>query len=348
MANRSATNTTARARRPAWRWLRTLLLGLLALALLVPLLGAGFQAAAEAVDARRFPPPGQLVDVGDYRVHLQVMGAEHTAGPTLLLEAGAMSASPQWFRIQPALAERYRVVAYDRPGMGWSDAAPEAFSPTRAATALHTALERAGIAGPYILVGHSLGGIFVRVFAGQYPDEVAGVVLVDPSHPEQGARMGAGSDLAAAGRSMAPMPWLARVGGMRVIDLTGGMLAGVPDQHAGALRSFYANTRHIETMVAEMAGAAELGQAAVAAGGLGDRPLIVLSAGALPSGAGGDDPAAFLATWHALHAELADLSARGEQRIVTGAEHITMVTDTTHSAAVIAAVDEVAAHTGVR
>jgi pimeloyl-ACP methyl ester carboxylesterase len=348
MANRSATNTTARVRRPAGRWLRTLLLGLLALALLVPILGAGFQVAAEAADARRFPPPGQLVDVGGYRVHLHVMGAEHTTGPTIILEAGAMSASPQWFRIQPALAERYRVVAYDRPGMGWSDAAPEPFSPARAATALHTALERAGIAGPYILVGHSLGGIFVRVFAGQYPDDVAGVVLIDPSHPEQGTRMGPSNDLAAAGRSMAPMPWLARVGGMRVIDLTDGMLAGMPEQHAGALRSFYASTRHLETSAAEMAGADELGQAAVAAGELGDRPVIVLSAGALPSGAGGDDPAAHLATWHALHAELVALSTRGEQRIVTGAEHITIVTNPTHSAAVIAAVDEVAAGLGAR
>jgi pimeloyl-ACP methyl ester carboxylesterase len=348
MANRSVTNIAAHARRPAWRWLRTLLLGLLALALLVPILGAGFQVAAEAADARRFPPPGQLVDVGDYRVHLHVMSAEHTGGPTIILEAGAMSASPQWFHIQPALAERYRVVAYDRPGMGWSDAAPEAFSPTRAATALHTALERAGIAGPYILVGHSLGGIFARVFAGQYPDDVVGMVLVDPSHPEQGTRMGPGNDLAAAGRTMARAPWIAVVGGMRVIDLTGGVLAGVPEQHAGALRSFYANTRHIETAVAEMAGSDELGQAAVAVKGLGDQPVIVLSAGALASGAGGDEPAAFLATWHALHAELADLSTRGEQRIVTGADHYTIVTDPTHSAAVIAAVDKVAAGIGVR
>jgi pimeloyl-ACP methyl ester carboxylesterase len=348
MANRSATNTTTRAQRPAWRRLRMILLGLLTLALLVPLLGAGFQAAAKAADARRFPPPGQLVDVGDYRVHLHVMGAEHTTGPTIILEAGAMSASPQWARIQPALAERYRVVAYDRPGMGWSDAAPEPFSPSRAATALHTALGRAGIPGPYVLVGHSLGGIFVRVFAAEYPEEVAGMVLIDPSHPEQGTRMGPSNDLAAAGRSMSLLPWVVRLGGTRLFDMTGGMLADAPEQQAGELRSFFANERHATTTVAEMVGANELGRAATEAGGLGDRPLVVLSAGTLPAGADGGDPAAHLAAWHALHADLAALSSRGEQRIVADSDHYSIVINPAHSTAVVAAVDEVAAGVGTR
>lgn len=335
-------------RTPRFTRRRKLLLGGLALALFLPVLGAAFQAAAAAADARRFPPPGQLIDVGGYHLHMLVMGAEHTHAPTIILESAAMSASPQWVRIQSTLAAHYRVVVYDRPGMGWSGSGAEPFTATRAARALHTALERAGISGPYILVGHSLGGIFARIFAGQYPDDVAGIVLVDSSHPEQGERMGANNDIAAGARSMAILPWLVRFGGTRLIDMTGGMLEGAPAEQAGALRSFLANERHVTTMLAEMESFEALGQAAVEAGLPGERPLIVLSAGQLPDGMASADPEAYLATWHALHADLAALSSRGEQRIIPGSNHFTIVFDPHHSATVAAAIAEVAAAADTR
>lgn len=119
-----------------------------------------------------------LVDAGGRRLHLNVMG-EDKDGPTVILEAGGMSS--QWAWIQPEIAEFARVVSYDRAGLGWSEQPHDA---RHISQQLHTALEEAGIGGPYVLVGHSMGGVYARQFAGDYPDEVAGMVLLDSSYPD--------------------------------------------------------------------------------------------------------------------------------------------------------------------
>jgi pimeloyl-ACP methyl ester carboxylesterase len=166
-------------------WTGRVLLGLLALLVGLAATGASYQAIATANDQRTFPLPGQLVDVGGYRLHLQCRGTAHPGSPTVILEAGAGLASPSWAWVQSAVATTTRVCAYDRAGLGWSDPGPTPRDARQVAHELHTLLERAAIAGPYVLVGHSLGGMYVRVYAAQYPDEVVGLVLVDASHPDQ-------------------------------------------------------------------------------------------------------------------------------------------------------------------
>jgi pimeloyl-ACP methyl ester carboxylesterase len=140
------------------------------------LVGAGYEAVAASGDAHRYPMPGLLVDIGGYRLHLHCVGA---GSPTIVLDAGLGGSSLDWNLVQPELGRITRVCAYDRAGMGWSDTGPQPRTPSQLADELHTLLTNAGLAGPYVLVGHSLAGKNMRLFAQRHPDEVVGMVLID-------------------------------------------------------------------------------------------------------------------------------------------------------------------------
>jgi pimeloyl-ACP methyl ester carboxylesterase len=130
---------------------------------------------------QRYPMPGRLVDVGGHRLHIHTVGE---GWPTVVLDAGLGESALTWAGIQPEIAKFSRVCSYDRAGMGWSDPGPQPRTYPRIAAELHTLLHNAGEKPPYVLVGHSAGGFTVRLFAQFHPDEVAGVVLVDPSDEE--------------------------------------------------------------------------------------------------------------------------------------------------------------------
>ena len=130
--------------------------------------------------------PGRLVDIGGHRLHIHCTG-EGT--PTIIFDSGVGGFSLEWSRIQSALAQRTRVCSYDRAGYGWSDPGPLPRTSERITRELHTLLLRAGVAGPYIIAGHSFGGYNAQLFASNYPNETAGLVLIDASHPEQIERL---------------------------------------------------------------------------------------------------------------------------------------------------------------
>ncbi len=158
-----------------------LLRGVLILAALIAVLvsaGAALQSTASAADLERFPAPGRMIDLGSYRLHLNCAG-ESSGGPTVILEAGLGDFSPVWSAVQPALAQAGRVCSYDRAGLGWSDSSPLPRDAQYVAEELHALLAAAGESGPFVLVGHSRGGLHVLAYAALYPDEVGGLVLVD-------------------------------------------------------------------------------------------------------------------------------------------------------------------------
>ena len=130
---------------------------------------------AQKADTAQNPPAplGKLVDVGGYRVHLYCTG---TGSPTIVIVGAGFSFN--WGLVQPEVAKFTQVCSYDHSGIGWSESGPKDSCSLRVSE-VHTALKNAGIKGPYVLVGHSLGGLVARVYAGQYPDEVAGMVFVD-------------------------------------------------------------------------------------------------------------------------------------------------------------------------
>lgn len=150
--------------------------------LLSALIGAFYQTLGTRKDGKVYPPPGRLVDLGSHRLHLLESGH---GGPTILLEAGLMSTVLSWSELQQKLSRSFRVVSYDRAGLGWSDLGPMPRSAERIVEELHLLLERAAIKPPYVLVGHSFGGLTMPLFAARFPEEVAGMVLVDPVAPAE-------------------------------------------------------------------------------------------------------------------------------------------------------------------
>ena len=150
--------------------------------LVLAIVGTVYQTAATEADRHNFPPPGNLIDVGGFKMHIHCEGE---GSPTVILEAMSGGSSPHWGWVQPEIQKVTRVCVYDRAGFGWSELDPEPPTLARTVRNLHTLLVNANIEGPYVMVGHSLGGVYVRQFAADYPEEVAGVVLLDEANPQQ-------------------------------------------------------------------------------------------------------------------------------------------------------------------
>lgn len=325
-------------------WRRRLALGLLAAVVVLATSGAGWQALATARDARRFPP-AQLVDVGGYRLHLEVTGTDGAGRPTVLLDAGSGSTLAQWGWVQPALARTTRVVSFDRPGTGFSDPPPRPLDAEAYATDLHRALDAAGVRGPF--GGRSQhGGADHAAFAATYPDEVVGAVLVDPRAgrlQDDWPEVGALPDRTPVLFRLAPPA--ARLGALRLLDPLAANVDELPTGAAGRARAALASPGHWAGTIPD----ARLGERAAdllrdRGGNLGDVPLVVLSA-TEPDMSIGDvqDRAHFTA----LHDRLAaTLSARGRHVTVEGADHLSIVTGRRHAEAVTAAVHDVLAVAG--
>lgn len=164
------------------RWLGRVALGAVILLLGLAAIGVIYQGIASARDAKLYKPVNQMVDVNGIQMRLDCRGV---GSPTVVLEAGAQEWSTHWGLVQVDVAKFTRVCSYDRVGYGWSDAVGEQLNPQQVAMMLHTLLEIGGEEPPYLMVGHSFGGVFIRAFTAQYPDEVVGMVLVDSSHDNQ-------------------------------------------------------------------------------------------------------------------------------------------------------------------
>ena len=287
------------------------LAGLVLLILGLAVLAFAYEALTERKERQRLPPPGLLVDVDGHRLHLVVTGDEQP-GPTVIVDGGMVSFSSNWAWVQPELAKVVRVVACDRAGLGWSDPGPKPRDAGQSARELHTALEQLGITGPYVLAGHSYGGLAARAFAAVYPQDVAGMVLVDGSHPDQWVRFGVSSKVLGYGNKAASV--VARFGLFRIFDKEYKLLAdGLPPRAYDELMAFGRTPRALSAA----------GDAALAwddrtrplvnnAPGLGDLPLIVLSVTEQPRM--GDK----LTT---MQAELPALSSQGRHITVEGAYH---------------------------
>jgi pimeloyl-ACP methyl ester carboxylesterase len=246
-------------------------------------LGASYEAIMAAGDAERYPPPGQMVDVGGYRLHIDCQG---DGGPTVVLVTGLGGSSLLWSRVQPALAPSSRVCVYDRAGLGWSDPSNGPRTPAAIAAELHTLLTNASAPGPYVLVGASVGGKYIRLFAEQYPDAVAGLVLVDARHESVDAALTPderAAGLASAQRDGTMYWWLGRLGIMR---LFGARLAAATSPGAATLSPDISTllmvqasrSQSIDAMLGESAGMTADDARLRAERPLGALPLVVLAA----------------------------------------------------------------------
>jgi pimeloyl-ACP methyl ester carboxylesterase len=239
--------------------------------------------------------------------------------------------SSVWAWIQPEIAKFSHVVSYDRAGLGWSDADTTPMTAMQAALRLRALLLCADAAPPYILVGHSMGGLFVRVFADLFPNEVAGLVLVDASHPDQHLRSHAiDSHMRSGFRVLKRVPLLAGAGFIRLTGFFNSWSEGLPEKQAAEALAFLSSYRHLRTTRDESLAWDAICQEVRSTRGLGDKPLAVVTAGkdVLPG-----QPE--------LQSELATLSSNSVHLAVKGATHITLITHRQYAFSVIEAIRHV-------
>lgn len=197
------------------RWTGRVIGGLILLTLVLALAAATYEAIASARDKRKYPPPGKLVAVGGYRLHIYCTGE---GSPTVVLDAGNTRSSLDWILVLPEVAKLTHVCSYDRAGLGWSDPGPTPRTSQQIIEELYSLLANAGLKGPYVLVGHSFSGVHLRLYASNYANEVVGMVLVDPAIPDiwLGLTHEQKKNRAARVRRLRVQAILARLGMMRL------------------------------------------------------------------------------------------------------------------------------------
>lgn len=286
-------------------------------------------ARAKARLKRLYPPIGQMIDIGGYRLH---MHAEGEGIPTVILDSGAGGIGLSWEIVRPAIAKFTRVVTYDRAGLGWSEPSPYPRDATTMALELHTMLVNANVPGPYILVGHSLGGIVARQFAAKYPNEVAGLVMVDSAHeqqmkhfPESLVKM-----VNSMQGMMSVMKLMSKLGlfALKTSLISIGDNDKLSTELVTQMRGVRASSNsHAETLIAETESvyAAQIQPVTT----LGDLPLTVISHGqldanAVPPSLGQSVRDEYEAAWQKLQAEITSLSTRGRRIVAERSGHNVM------------------------
>jgi pimeloyl-ACP methyl ester carboxylesterase len=314
-----------RARRDLHSRTRTWLLNPVLAVLVLVALAGGYETVNRSVDTT-FAMRGELVDVGPYRLHLECTGS---GAPTVVLEpgGGASAATLGW--IAPAVARDTRVCVYDRAGRGWSDAAASPPDGAQIATDLHTLLHKAHVPGPYVLAGHSFGGLYVMAFAAQYPREVAGLVLVDstapkstPVPPQQVGSYSFVKHLSAL------VSTSSQLGVGRLIAQSS--FSDLPPRSRDEARASAATAKEMASFIDEFAVANRSESEAGQLVDLDGKPLIVLTAD-LGNAEG----------WTAAQNEMATLSVNSLHRVVPGATHQSLMEDPDHAAAVSQAIHDV-------
>ena len=314
-------------RRGLGSWIRRGLVWMIAGLLALAVIGAIYQAIATQIDQRTYSPPGEMVDVDGHLMHINCIGE---GGPTVILEAANFGMSAHWVRVQQQLAQTTRVCGYDRAGMGWSEPGPEPRDARQISSELHTLLKGAGTEGPYVLVGHSYGGLYTQMYAGRYPEEVAGVVLLDSSHPEQFTRSPEGRAMYEQTRRMgAVIPWLTRLGVTRLTNFYPAH-PDLPSQQRAQIEAFNSSTQQWVTTVDEFSATPETSAQVRSMGSLVDTPLAVITAG--------DNQAP---DWLEMQDELAALSSNSTHRVVEGATHESLLYDKGDSQVTSATIKEV-------
>lgn len=307
-----------------------------AVLVLLLIVGIGYQQLGNLMDAHRFPEPGRLVDSGGHRLKINCTGS---GSPTVVLESGWGDVLVEWQAVQPQLSTFTRVCSYDRAGYGESDAGLLPRTSSQIARELHTLLQNAGEHPPFILVGHSFGGYNVRVFHGQYPNEVVGLVLVDATQEDQYQLLPSAwkqmfaSELSHRRNQARRMPLQIRLGIARWRF----------GKQLGPYGYLILRSNYIKARASELQEIQTSAEEARAAGTFGNKPLIVLTGvqqdDSLKNTLSPEDFANFQRTWiGTLQPRLAQLSTRGKQIILSNVGHDIPTED---PAAVVSAVREI-------
>jgi pimeloyl-ACP methyl ester carboxylesterase len=264
---------------------------------------------------KKLSQPGRMIEVQGRIMHLLATGSN---GPTVVLETGASGYFGAWEWVQRELGRHTRVVSYDRSGMGFSEGGPGKRDGATIARELDELLSRAGEKAPYILVGHSFGGLLVMEYAHLYPEKTAGLVLVDPSHPDQIAR---NHELRRSmdnfRRFFHVASFAAHFGLMRLTNILSGLTEGLSPEETARGREFLASHRHLKSSARELDAWKDTTDQTRSLD-FGELPLTILSAT--------EPQVAWVKDFQKMHEEMASLSNRASHRIIPGVEHLNIVT----------------------
>jgi pimeloyl-ACP methyl ester carboxylesterase len=314
-----------RVRQIRSRGARWLLYPILAVLLLASV-GGGYETVRESLDASAYPTPGQLIDVGGHRLHLHCTGS---GSPTVVLEPGGGASSSDFAWITPVVARDTTVCVYDRAGRGWSDATDSPQDGTHIAEDLHTLLERAHVPGPYVLAGHSFGGLYVQSFAAQFPDQVAGMVLLDSTAPKPGPPPTDTQSYNVIHRAAALLSAVAHLGVGRLIAQAS--YGTLPQRAQDEARANASTARHLASFLNEFLAEANTSmQEASSLTTLGGKPLIVVTA----------DEGITDSQWQSKQDHMATLSTNSLHRHAN-ATHQSLLDDEADSAAASQAIRDV-------
>jgi pimeloyl-ACP methyl ester carboxylesterase len=293
------------------------------------LIGVLYQTISTERDRRTYPPPGRLIDVGGYRLHLYCTGK---GSPTVVLLGASFDTVSDWNWVQPKIAQVTQVCAFDRAGIGWSDLGPGPHDPQTNARELHAALEKEGVDGPLILVGHSFGGLYSRYYAAMYPHDVAGNVLIEATSPDFLRRTGKPEVMPNADPRMVNMgPVAARLGILRSLQFAP-VADTLPEKQREGLRAYYSTAKFADCAWSTFRDFPKTLAEVRATGSLGTTPLVIVV------GSGSENSSGIL---FELQKELAALSTDTVIRIVDGADHMSLVHSERYSQGTVDAILEV-------
>jgi len=313
--------TRRQLRRRSGRWLLYPVLAVL----MVASVGGGYQTVRQSIDTRAYPMPGQLVDVGGHRMHLHCSGS---GSPTVVLEPGQGGASSDSGWVAPAVARDSTVCVYDRAGRGWSEPADGPQDAARIGADLHTLLKRAHVPGPYVLAGHSLGGVYVQTFAATYPDQVAGLVLLDSTAPKPGPALPARTEPYDVPGRVSAVSAVAHFGAGRLIARAA--YGSLPPHVQGEARANASTARFLRSWIEESVAANTSMQQAASLTNLDGKPLIVVTA-----------DTGNAAGWEQAQDKMATLSTNSSHRVAKDTTHASLLHDETDSAAASQAIRDV-------
>ncbi|HEY5729100.1 MAG TPA: alpha/beta hydrolase [Anaerolineales bacterium] len=304
-----------------WKWTKRIVTGLLILLLISGALTYAAGGVAKSNLLRANPAPGQLVDVGGFKMHIPCTGE---GSPTVILISGLDDFSIVWSRVQPEIARTTHVCSYDRAGLGWSEFAPGPRTSRGMVKELHGLLVNAGVEGPYVIAGHSFGGALAELYIHTYPDEILGLVLVDSAPTNLFNRVPVWSR--AIEQKLGFYRTLAPLSSFGLLAFAPNKIPnrGFPDDALAQYRAISVATDYYQAGIAEnelfASNLAEVGSANIA---FGDLPLIVLSRGrwdAMP-GLTEEENAQARQAWSDMQAELLKLSRISKQIIAEASEH---------------------------
>lgn len=260
---------------------------------------------------------GRMVDVGGHRLFYRTNGE---GSPTVIIEPGTGASSEIYGLLEKGISRFTRVVSYDRAGLGQSETGPVPTDGPGVAKQLHALLQKANIPGPYILLGHSFGGIYIRHFTARFPDKVVGLVFVDSSHPEQNKRLPAGMRIST--NLLFKVLGAPGIGTPLVKSIYKSMnknLQSLPPEQLAQFHTYLDSPKHMKAVAGEYKMIDTALAQTTSLRPVGDKPIVVFSA-TLPEGS-------FLKKWHILQGEIAALSTNSSHYKIEGARHFTLISE---------------------